>query len=181
MDVAQMLGYKDSPNFLLADKDFPYAQELGYVFRKARAECGLQGVYSLRPQDDKALPVPVLYFCQAHTEAQAQQIHRQVWNQGIVPFVLVQTPRELRLYSGFRYRRHDSSGTETDGVLRAALAFHEVLDQLAAFHAHAIDDGTLWREWGDHVTPETRVDWTLLEELKKLDLYLQPTLSSLSR
>ena len=48
-----------------------------------------------------------------------------------------------------------------------------MLDQLAAFHAHAIDDGTLWREWGDHVTPGTRVDWTLLEELKKLDLYLQ--------
>ena len=112
MDVAQILGYKDSPNFLLADKDFPYAQELGHVFRKARAECGLQGVYSLRSQDDKALPIPVLYFCQAHTEAQARQIHRQVWNQGIVPFRPFRLLRELRLYSElslqttrlFRYR-----------------------------------------------------------------------------
>ena len=95
MDVAQVLGYKDSPNFLLADKNFPHAQELGYVLRKARAECGLQGVYILRPENDKALPIPVLYFCQANTEAQAQQIHK--------------TSLESR-HCAFR-PRSDSSGT----------------------------------------------------------------------
>lgn len=173
VEVARILGYEGSPNFLLAGNDFPHAQELGYVLRKAKDECGLQGVYVLRPEDDKVSPIPVLYVCQASTEAQAKQIHKQVWNQGIVPFVLVQTPKYLRLYSGFRYKRSTSSDTETDGILRAAVAFHEVLDQLAAFHADKIDDGTLWKEWGGHVTPETRVDWTLLKELEKLDAYLQ--------
>ena len=91
MDAARILGYKDSPNFLLAEEDFPHAQELGYILRKAKAECGLQGVYTLRPENANASPIPVLYFCQATTEAEANQIHKRVWNQGIVPFVLVQT------------------------------------------------------------------------------------------
>ena len=44
MDAAQILGYMDSPNFLQAAEDFPGSQELGYVLRKAREECGLRGV-----------------------------------------------------------------------------------------------------------------------------------------
>jgi hypothetical protein len=62
MDVARILGYEDSPNFLRADEDFPHAQELAYVLRKARTECGLKGVYVLREQNDTASPIPVLYF-----------------------------------------------------------------------------------------------------------------------
>jgi hypothetical protein len=85
----------------------------------------------------------------------------------------VQTPAYLRLYSGFRYRRGSASGTETDGILKASIAFNEVADQLAAFQAEAIDDGTLWQAWGDSITPETRVDWTLLEHLRNLDRYVQ--------
>jgi len=92
MDAARILGYEDSPNFLLAEEDFPHAQELGYVLRKAQTACGLKGVYVLRAANDSASPTPVLYFCQANTEAKAQAIHKHVWNQGIVPFILVRAP-----------------------------------------------------------------------------------------
>jgi hypothetical protein len=173
MDAAHILGYEDSPNFLLAEEDFPQAQELGYILRKAKIACGLRGVYVLRAENDSASPIPVLYFCQANTEAEAQSIHKRVWNQGIVPFILVQTPAYLRLYSGFRYKHVSPSETETDGILKASIAFNDVANQLAAFQAHAIDDGTLWQAWGDTITPQTRVDWTLLENLKNLDRYLQ--------
>jgi hypothetical protein len=177
MDVARLLGYEESPNFLRAGDNFPYAQELAYVLRKARAECGLQGVYVLREQNDSASPIPILYFCQANTEAEARSIHKRVWNQGTVPFILVQTPAYLRLYSGFLYKRPSSSGvdrgTEADGILCAAIAFNESTDQLKAFQASAIDDGTLWQDWGDRITPDTRVDWMLLESLRHLDTYLQ--------
>ena len=135
MDVARILGYEDSPNFLLAEEDFPQAQELGYVLRKAKTACGLKGVYVLRAENDSASPIPVLYFCQANTEAEAQSIHRRVWNQGIVPFILVQTPMYLRLYSGFCYKHASPSETETDGILKASIAFNDVANQLAAFQA----------------------------------------------
>ena len=173
MDAARILGYEDSPNFLLAEEDFPQAQELGYVLRQAKTACGLKGVYVLRAENDSASPIPVLYFCQANTEAEAQLIHKRVWNQGIVPFILVQTPAYLRLYSGFRYKNASPSETETDGILKPSIAFNDVANQLAAFQAHAIDDGTLWQAWGSAITPQTRVDWTFLEHLKNLDRYLQ--------
>jgi hypothetical protein len=130
-------------------------------------------VYVLRNADDSSSLIPVVYFCQTNTAAQAKQIHKHVWNQGIVPFVLVQTPQYLRLYSGFFYQQATSHETEDRGILKAAVAFNEVLAQLAAFQAEAIDNGTLWQEWGDRITPETRVDWSLLEQLEKLDAYLQ--------
>jgi len=173
MDAAQVLGYTDSPNFLTAEEHFPHTQELGYVFRKAETECGLKGVYVLRSENANASPIPIVYFCQAATEAQASLIHKRVWNQGTVPFVLVQTPAHLRLYSGFLYKTSSATGTENAGILKAAVDFNEVMDQLAEFQASAIDDGTLWKVWGDEITPDTRVDWTLLENLKHLDLYLQ--------
>ena len=173
MDVAQVLGYEDSPNYLSEDKDFPHSQ-LGYVLRKAREECGLKGVYVLKEGHAESSPVPILYFCQANSEQEAAKIHRHVWNQGIVPFVLVQTPNFLRLYSGFLYDPPPPASEAPDkGILKAVIAFNEAADQLAAFKAQAIDDGTLWQEWGSHITPKSRVDWRLLEELKKLDIHLQ--------
>jgi hypothetical protein len=130
-------------------------------------------VYVLRSEHANAFPIPIVYFCLAETEAEARLIHKRVWNQGTVPFILVQTPAYLRLYSGFLYRTPSATGTENAGILKAAVDFNEVIDQLAEFQASAIDDGTLWKVWGDEITPDTRVDWTLLENLKNLDLYLQ--------
>lgn len=171
MDVAQVLGYEDSPNFLSRDEDFPHSQ-LGYVFRKAREKCGLQGVYVLGNETGNMPTVPIVYFCKASSEAEAAQIHRRIWNQGLVPFVLVQTPQCIRLYSGFHYSPPAAEQQE-EGVLKAAVAFNKASDQLAAFTAQAIDDGILWQEWGEQLNPKNRVDWRLLEELKKLDNHLQ--------
>jgi hypothetical protein len=121
--------------------------------------------------NEQAPVVPVVYVCEAETEADADHIHRLIWNQNIVPFVLVMTPGMVRLYTGFR---HATSGQPAQrGILEAAVAFNDVTSRLSAFQAEAIDDGTLWREWGKHVTPETRVDWKLLENLKTLDIWLQ--------
>ena len=173
MDTAQILGYTNSPNYLTAEDNFPHAQELGYALRKAKTECGLKGVYVLRLQEAHASPIPIVYFCQAETEAEARLIHKRVWNQGTVPFVLVQTPAHLRLYSGFRYQTPSASETPNAGILKAAVDFNAVMDQLADFQAEAIDDGRLWQTWGDQVTLDTRVDWTLLDNLKALDIYLQ--------
>ncbi|MCY2928720.1 MAG: N-6 DNA methylase [Planctomycetota bacterium] len=40
-------------------------------------------------------------------------------------------------------------------------------------NAEAIDDGSAWRAWGQHICPEHRVDWRLLNNLKELDGWLQ--------
>lgn len=167
--VTEALGYHESPNFLPAAalEKRPFS---GYdhVYRKARQLCGLEGVYLLSdPREHHSSEVPVVFYCKAENEAAASRIHQRVWNQGVVPFVLVETPKTLRLYSGFRFDPRAADDHER-GVLEAVVAFNEVADRLAAFRAEAIDSGALWDAWGQEVDPGARVDRSLLEELKKL-------------
>lgn len=170
--IAKELGYDTSPNFVDVDKlDSRSFQGHSHIYRKAREKCGLQGVYLLNAagrQDE----IPVVFYCQADNEAAAGEIHRRVWNQGIVPFILVETPRTMRLYSGFRCQPKATSETER-GVLEASMAFNEVADRLDALRAEAIDTGAVWNRWGKDVDTRSRVDWSLLAELEKLGAELR--------
>jgi hypothetical protein len=175
--VLAALGYDDSPNFLTGgelgrDRDF------GHIYRKAEAKCGLTGVYVLKGSSlrSEAADIPVVYVCRAESRTEADAIHRLVWNQNIVPFLLVACPDVLRLYAGFRYVPEAvAKGAERSrGVLQPAIDFDRVADVLNAFRAAAIDNGHLWTSWGNEVTSDSRVDWTLLENLRVLgDLLLR--------
>jgi len=177
-DLLHSLGYDASEHFLHGRKDLSRALDYGHVFRKAIAECSLRGVYTIgrAPSSSDGPVVPCVYVCEAEDEARARQIHRRVWNQNVVPFLLVYTPQTVRVYSGFRYERPESvapGDTLAQGILRQAIAVNEVTKHLGAFRAEAIDDGSIWNEWGDQVTPETRVDWRLLDRLKALGDWLR--------
>jgi hypothetical protein len=173
------LGYEDSPHFLAGDA-LSFDPDYGHLYRKAakahsKGGCSLRGVYSLRGGEPSApgTNTPVVYLCEANSTEDADLIHRRVWNQNIVPFLLVHTARELRLYSGFKYKQGSTPEGEISdpsrGVLRAAIQFNQVGSVLDAFRAESIDNGELWRQWNRSVTPETRVDWRLLSSLDCLD------------
>jgi hypothetical protein len=169
------LGYSDSPHFLRrGTAALRTAPDFGHVFRNAsRKPCNLEGVYTLRrTPDSRTEPlVPVVYVCRADSENAASKIHELVWNQDVVPFLLVHSPQGVRLYSGFRCQPQ-KKGVER-GVLKVLTQFNQVSELIDSFHADAIDNGKLWRDKGGEVTPETRVDWKLLANLQKLDHWLR--------
>jgi len=178
-DLLTALAFDEAPTFLRAgDRRFSTAPAFGHVFRRAakpaegdRPGPGLVGVYTLRSATATAStpPIPVLYVCKCDSVETADKVHRLVWNQDVVPFVLVATPEDYRLYSGFDYNVR--SAKRSANLLRAFNSAAEVAE--AGFHADAIDDGRVWREWGARVRPEGRVDWTLLDNLKTLAARLQ--------
>lgn len=180
-ELLDTLGYRESPNFL--DRRRPGLQtapDFEHIFRRAegppgREGVGLQGVYTLRPFSETGNSgiVPVVYVCRASSERQADDIHRLVWNQDVVPFLIVHTPTGLKLYSGFRHGRSPSG--RVDGVLKALTDFNRVADLVEDFHAGSIDSGHIWRKRGKDVTPEHRVDWKLLGNLRTLDRWLCST------
>ena len=174
-DFLSEMGYRGSPNFLSGEA-LKNDSDNGYVYRKAIGECSLRGAYVLRPpfDDRTANTVPIVYVCETHTETDASAIHKKVWNQGIVPFLVILGPNSIRLYSGFKYRKPPSALTEdaNDGLLRPAIQFNAIARELNAFRAESIDDGTVWREWGDKAVPEDKVDWRLLNNLDQLDQWL---------
>lgn len=176
--ILDKLGYRNSPNFLRPGRKntFEDAADFGHVFRRARKHCHLHGVYSLRQAaaNGRDTIVPVVYVCEADSEAGAERIHKLVWNQNVVPFLIVTSQKFIRLYSGFRY---ESPRTSTDasvaGEIRATKDMGTALQFLDAFRSVRIDDGTVWERWGNEVTPETRVDWKLLSSLNDLDSWLR--------
>jgi hypothetical protein len=172
------LGYSTSPNFLrpTSRNSFASAADFSHVFRRAQEPCNLRGVYSLRHTEHvgRDTIVPVVYVCEADDDSQADIIHQRVWNQNVVPFLVVVAPKAIRLYSGFRYdRQTPDADPELAGLLRAASEMKEALAFLEGFRSEQIDNGTIWEQWGGEVTPETRVDWRLLSSLNDLDAWLQ--------
>ena len=175
-ELTQQLGYDGSPNFLTGGA-LTRIPSLAHVFRRAEQDCGLTGVYALR--QDASRPdgslVPVVYVCEAESEEAAQRIHRRVWNQDVVPFVIVRTPENVRVYSGFGYRAEaDAPRRTASRILNEAVSANEIASKLAAsFRADRIDDGTLWRQKGQFVTPDLRVDGRLLGSLEQLGKVLR--------
>ena len=97
-NLIEDLGYGDSPNFLTGGA-LARVPSHAHVFRRAQRNCGLAGVYSLRQNtsDLSASLTPVVYVCEAESDDAAQAIHRHVWNQDVVPFVIVRTPQIVRV------------------------------------------------------------------------------------
>ncbi len=166
------LDYTDRPAFLQGER---LKEHHGYSFFFAQAEkedhCNLKGVYTLLDSPDKLSSsslTPIVYVCEADNEAKAEEIHKKVWNQNIVPFLIVVTPRNIRLYSGFEYgqkKKNDEGRT-----LEVARNANEVLDKLSALKSESIDSGDIWKQ--RPISVEGRVDRHLLEDLKKLSKVL---------
>ncbi len=169
MSVAALstLGYDTSPNFLGVDQFSGRAfHGHEHMYRKAQQACGLQGVYLLADPKN-AHETPVVFYCKANDDCEAATIRKKLWNQGLVPFLLIETPSKLRLYSGFR-KPPSSRESLQDDALEVCEDLNEVMTRLTSFRADAIDSGEIWSKWGDSVHSNERVDWTLLEELEKL-------------
>jgi len=170
--LVKQLGYQDSPAFLVGN-ELESLPAYAHVFRRAASKCGLAGVYTLRKNWESGASnvIPVVYVCEAKDSDTADKLHRLVWNQNVVPFVLVRTPSQVRLYSGFAYEQ--STGTTSrrsnTQVLREAVHVTELASRiLPSFHRDRIDDGSLWRREARYVTPDVRVDRKLLSNLQRL-------------
>ena len=174
-NILDSLHYSNSPNFL-AGKALDSDRDFGHIFRKAKTECNLRGAYVLNAAAyaKSQANVPVVYVCEADSEAKAREIHRKVWNQNVVPFLLVVSQGSVRLYPGFKYER-ESPSDPLKGALDALDDFNQIADRLKfkAVGAESVDSGVVWRELGSAITPEKRVDWQLLANLRDLDQWLR--------
>ena len=170
-ELIEQLGYSENPSFLHGKQ---LQRHPGYSFFFTQAEkkdhCNLKGVYTLLDSPDKLTSsslTPVVYVCEADNETEAGKIHKRVWNQNIVPFLIVVTPKNIRFYSGFEY---DSEKSDEDRLLDKAKDVNEVLSRLSEFKAKEIDSGNIWKQ--RPVSVEGRVDRHLLSNLNKLSKVL---------
>ena len=173
-DMLEALGYSDSPNYVTSRGDvLGGLPDYAHIFRKAVPRCRLHGVYGLRPRAPAAdrTFVPVVAVWEADSEADARRLHRVVWNQNAVPFLLVSTPECVRYYPGFRSpsaASADGGPDPVDGVRGRMIEFGHLAEALPGLRAQSIDDASVWEEQARDFTQATRVDRELLDSLEKL-------------
>lgn len=163
------LDYTGSPN-CLTGRELQFAPDYGHVFRRASEGAGLEAVYCLRPSGEYQAGedvIPVSYVCKATSYEHADEIHRLVWNQNVVPFLAVLAPQGVRVYTGFE--RQDKPG-KRQHLLQADIA--DVASRLAVLSAPSIDSGRIWDDLGEHARPKRRVEWRLLGDLERLEKIL---------
>lgn len=174
-ELLENLKYTDSPNFLRADQPdrFDFARDFGHIFRRARKDLGLKGVYALRERVDggRETLVPLVYVCEIKDDEAATEVHRLVWNQNVVPLLILISPKAIRVYPGFQFDRSRTT-TPLEGAIGIATDLTQALALLEGLKAPQIDSGEVWDHWGTHVTPDRRVDWRLLDSLGELDAWL---------
>lgn len=174
MRMLEELGYLSSPKFIQPSKlDSLPPSELAFALRKYCRSKDLsinnafKGAYVIQ-RARKESAIPVVYTFQVESDETAQRIHKLVWNQNLVPFIIIESPSKIRIYPGFSYNQDKDNSLKS--ISKEA---QNILLELSAFRAVAIDDGTIWQQWGHTVDPKKRVDYTLLKNLRQLDMYLQ--------
>jgi hypothetical protein len=176
--LIEALGYLQSGKFISpASAEKLPASEVSFAVRHIAQTCErldnhltrciFNGTYVL--QEKTGSPsVPVVYLFETASDVAAREIHRIVWNQNLVPFIIVTSPSSTRLYPGFSY------DAEQDNPLVVAVGqIAEVLRELADFEADSINTGQIWQRWGHAADPTQRVDEKLLSDLKSLESLLQ--------
>lgn len=178
-ELVDQLGYAESRSYLRrGDAGFDSAPGYGHIFRRGESKSDapsrwrVEGVYCLR--DSSTQPeriVPIVYVCRADDAAAASDLHKLVWNQDVVPYVLVHTPQGVRVYSGFRYGTEPQASAS--GILRALTEFNQCQDIIGLFHSRSIDSGKLLSQPSWQVDPKKRVYHELLADLRELDKWLR--------
>jgi hypothetical protein len=170
-EVLDALDYSKSPYYLrTATRHKP---EVASLFRAAH-NAGVDGIYVFQSSSEKNTTFsvrPAVYVAEAKTLEEAQIIHRNLWNLGRSPFLVVVLPNHIRVYTGFDY----SQGDDKVGIVesRVALNRNSILEQLADFCAEAINNGQLWHNRSNYLKPDRRVDRRLLKNLSRLGQFLR--------
>ena len=167
-EILSLLEYESSP-FFLEGRHLAEHPGCSHIFRRAQQDCNLRGVYTLGDQTNGEPVIPLVYVCEAKDKQQANEVHRLVWNQNVVPFLLVVTPYDFRLYRGFEY---DSGEVDPDKgqsiLLVKEKEANKILERFADFKAESIDNGRIFQSRSKDINFDARVDWKLLDSLKKL-------------
>ncbi|MFC1672739.1 N-6 DNA methylase [Pseudomonadota bacterium] len=164
------LGYYPQNGLLLED-DFPHAKCHRFALRQAQKDMGVTSVFVLKASD-KTKFTPVVYISRVKDDSDVHDIHRSVWSQGLVPFLIVVTDQSYWLCNGFAFRsdkKRNFDRLQFDHAhLNSELSGESLKMAEPLFHLHSkhLRSSVGWRDLGMDGT--SRVDQTLLRNLNSL-------------
>lgn len=140
-----------------------------HTMRRAWREMGLDGILCI----DK---VPVVYFKQIQNPSpeELRILQQRLWNQSIVPVLVIITSTEVLAYSGLALPAREDE--EVDANNRLVATFNLLTDALKIRRfVKSVELGEFFRTNPDSFNPDHKVDHYLLENLKAVRDALEQT------
>ena len=146
-----------------------------YFFSQAKEKLKINAVYFLR--DVNGTPrIPMIYFAalDRFDSERVAELHRLAWNSGEAPLLFVVLPDQLLVYNNYEIpAKHDQNGNidYSVGLFESIAKVSELeieRQKLLQFHRTQIETGEFWRVNDKRFNIETRVDSTLMSNLKAI-------------
>lgn len=146
-----------------------------YFFAQAKEKLNIDAIYFLR--DSEGTPkIPLIYFSAMDTydSKKIAELHRLAWNSGEAPLLFIVLPDQLLIYNNYEppvLRAEDGSYDNTAGLFEKILLVSELetqRKQLHQFHRTEIETGRFWEANRKRFNINTRVDITLMDNLKAI-------------
>ncbi|MHB8457860.1 MAG: hypothetical protein ACYDBS_09275, partial [Acidimicrobiales bacterium] len=144
-------GYVDGATAEIGARDF--------VWRDLRDKCGVDAAYFRGA-------VPLVAFVEAQSASEVGAAHRRLWNFGRVPVLIANTPDEVVAMSCVVAPMSNSDAVNP--VLRSARPGQSVQSVLREFTRFNVENGKVAASHPEHFDRRQRVDYRLLENLRRL-------------
>ena len=121
--------------------------------------------------------IPVIYFKEMKSvdEDRIIDLHRKIWNEGSVPFLILILPTEIRVYNTFVPTQKDKSEFNENALVKTLTLYqkaHENINlikrELTEFSRHEVETGEFWKKESLKFGKAKKIDTYLLSNLKML-------------
>lgn len=139
-------------------------------FLHAKEKIRVDAIYFLRDSDGQA-KVPLIYFAAIdnYDSVEIAKLHRLAWNMGDAPLLFVVTPEDLRIYCNYISPREINGELDSSDALIDTIRLVDELEtqrRLGIYNRLHLETGELWRTSVKRFSNKSRVDITLMNNLK---------------
>lgn len=146
-----------------------------YFAAQVKAKIGLDAVYYLRDSD--GVPrIPLIYFkaMDTYDSERIAELHRLAWNTGEAPLLFIVLPDQLLIYNNYELPATPDMAGKIDNEkglferITSLSSLEEQRQQLLQFHRSQLETGEFWALNRKRFSVNTRVDATLIDNLKAI-------------
>ena len=164
--LLRKLGYSPDTGYV-PSTGFADLPSHRFAISQAQAHMSVFGFFGLRLSAslDTRTPrlAPLVYLAEALDDDQAREVHKKVWSQGLVPFLLVLVPSGIWICRGFSYSTTDWRDKCATYLTWEQAKASPLLDR---YQSKRLRSSLAWRDFA--LNPKERVDVRLLDNLEIL-------------
>ena len=140
-------------------------------YEQTKSKIGVDAVYFLRDEEGIA-KIPLIYFSMLQDDdaAKAAQLHSLSWNMGEAPLLFIVTATELKIYNNYQTPKKKDGSLDPEAGLIDTISLLTDLEvqrqQLAPYNRMLLESGEYWRQTEGRFNINTRIDTTLMNNLR---------------